>query len=522
MAYSNQYSAFLEDKHRFFSEVNSTDSASTLAGDKGYSFLANNKLLIEQEFNQLFATLKKQGENREEFWRYCYYCCVMLQSYYTSYRNNAKVEEYNKLKLELWDRCENIQSPKTKGPQSSFVTMLGHTIAGDLKELASTPLHISKLRAKVGLLNAYRIYWTFCRLTLTGALQLARDIQWIDKLNKLLGKQINVDQIVKTLEAPNAVFRGLSVGFFVVRFIMNAGMLLKHTLLPSKDEKNISITERFTSELWKRHPQFLNDIVWATVNGLTNYAQYFHIAAPIAGWATAGFLLFDIGMFLWLRHIAEKEYLTKKSQYTNDINYYQNEMRNVVDVEAVLKFEKHTEVLRQQLAELEIEWKTKNSTLLFNATGAVLLTTGFAASMLLSPAIFVIASYAVCTMGVAIYLSEAAFTNYRDKSLRLEQAQLENTAGAQQYAEYQAARNEFIYTLVKNAVLPGLIIATFAICWQAALVLTAMYLTYELWCAYSKHSKQNQLQAPVEGLLNQEDPDNKEKDMLPPDMYGYI
>ncbi|MDP1602511.1 MAG: hypothetical protein Q8M03_04530 [Legionella sp.] len=506
MPYSAQYSAFLNDKHSFFSDVNTTESAENHAKAKNYSFLANNKLLIEQEFNQLFAVLRKQGEDRTEFWLYCYYCCAMLENYYISYRNNIKVEEYNKLKLQILARCQN----------DKFIEALGNTFSADLKELASTPLHISKLRDKIGFLNACRIYWTFCRLTITSAFQLARDSQWIDKLNKILGKQINVDQIIKILEAPNAVLRGLSVGFFVTRFIINAGMLLKHTFLPSEAEKHLGRIERFKSELWKRHPQFLNDVVWATVNGLTNYAQYFHIAAPIAGWTTAGFLAFvDISMFLWLRHIAQKDYQQKKSQYINDLHYYQEQLRaSVNNPDEVLKFELHIEVIQEQLKELEIKWKAKSSTLLFNATGAFLLAAGFSLSMLLSPPIFVVAAYAMCTLGVAIYLSEAAFSNYREKSLRLEQAQLENTASAKDYADYQSARNEFIYTIIKNAVMPGIIITTFAICWQAALVLTAMYVTFELYSAYSKYREKNKLEDPAKQELVAESGEQDENSSL--------
>lgn len=489
MPYSAQYKSFIKDKRGFFSTVKTINEAHKKAAEKEFRFLSNNRMLIEQEFNQLFTVLKKEGKNRKEFWLYCYYCCTMLESYYLSYENNAKVEEYEKYRREIQRFIEGKEQKKKE--KEAFLTMLGKKIASDLDDLVNTPDHVSKMRAKVGFLNVCRIYWTFCRLTLTSAFELSKDTQILEKLNKILGKQIDIDKIIKTLEAPNAVFRALSVGFFVARFIMNAGMVLKHTFFPTENEKDLSNWERFSDEIAKRYPDFLNDTVWAVVNGLTNYAAYFHIAAPVAGWITAGFLVFDVGLLLWRRHLAEQEYLTKKSQYLNELHYYQRELAKCLDLEKRALLEEQCKVVHEQMTELEIIWKTKSQTYLFNATAALLLATGFAASMLFTPAILVVGAYAVCTLGVAMYLSDGAFSQYREKALRLEQAEIENKNVNAALAEYQAVRNEFIFTMVKNAVIPGLLIATFAICWQAALVLTAVYLAYELYRAYDKH-QQNQ------------------------------
>jgi len=55
---------------------------------------------------------------------------------------------------------------------------------------------------------------------------------------------------------------------------------------------------------------------------------------------------------------------------------------------------------------------------------------------------------------------------------------------------YEVASNE-LYLLGKNAVVPTILITTFAICWPAAIVLTAMYLGFEGLHAYSQHSDTN-------------------------------
>ncbi len=94
MVYSARYKSFSKDKQSFFSDVHTADDAKGRANEKDYRFLADNRLLIEQEFNQLFACLKKQGTDRQDFWLYCYYCCIMLQNYYAAYDKKNKAQEY--------------------------------------------------------------------------------------------------------------------------------------------------------------------------------------------------------------------------------------------------------------------------------------------------------------------------------------------------------------------------------------------------------------------------------------------
>lgn len=490
---SAPYTDFIKDKRNFFSTSHSIQKINETVSKKNYQFLSNNKKLIEQEFQLLFASLRQNGEQRQEFWFYCYYCCDMLKTYHQAYATYAKVEEYEQLMQQIKQRCEPEELRKKRREKENFLEMLANKFANDLAEIADITLHASKLRSKIGLLNVYRIYWIFCRLTLTTGFAIARDAHLIDELNRLFDLQINVDNIIQTMEAPNAILRVFSVGFFAARFMINAGMLVKHVLVPSKKEQSKSMTERFTSELWKRHADLLNDIVWGTVNGLSNYAEVFHISAPVAGWLTAGFLLFDVSLLLWRRKLLEDDYLLKKAELRADLRYWQDRLEK--DGSPASKA--HYKVVLEQLTELEITWNSTSSTYLFNVAAACCLALGFSASMLLTPAIFVMASYALCSIGVAMYLSADTFGRFRESSLRLEQANVDNAGESNEkntlinykntLADYEANRNEFIYTMVKNIVLPGLLITTLAVCWQAALVMTAMYLLSELLRTYLKH-----------------------------------
>jgi hypothetical protein len=489
MTYQSRYTIFAEDKQRFISSNLTLSNVRHLAEKKDYRFLSNNKMLIEQEFQQVFASLKAQKENREEFWRYCYYCCLMLKSYYLAYDDASKVDQYQELADKIEGYCEAGAFSPDKPEPISFIESLGITLADAINDLQTTPDHISKIRSKISFLNMCRIYWAFCRVTLTSALLLAREGRWVDQLNRLLSKNINVDNIIKNLEAPNGVFRALSVGFFAMRFFINAAMLVKHTFFPSKQEKSLTRWERFCLEMRKRHADFLNDVVWGVVNGVTNYNSFFHISAPVAGWVTVGFLVFDVCLLLWRRYLAKQEYLTKKSQYLMELHDYETRLARMANWDEYDHCVKQCQLLRRQLNELELTWKTKNATFWFNILAAALLATGFAASMIFAPGVMMIASYALCVIAVSMYLSDAAYSQYKEKSLILEQAQLTNQDTRQALAAYQAARNEFIYTLVKNAILPGLVILTFAVSWQAGLVLTAIYIAYELWRAYNRYQE---------------------------------
>lgn len=492
MVYALQYGAFYENKNKFFDKVAAKvkkgkdllDFAERYAQKSDYPFIARNHFLLQQEFEQLFASLKAKKKNRRDLWLYCYYCALMLETYHTHYGPEAKAQEYRAIADKIKASYKGERPAKREKNEDAFLTRVGKAISRDLVEMAKTPTQVSKLRDKIGFYNIIRIHWVFCRLTFTNSLRLLRDVKILELLENAIGKNIDVDAVVENLEAPNSIFRAFSVGFFLARLILNGLVATKHMAGSSKVERTLPFKERFLLEMYKRHPVFLNDVVWAVVNGVTNYAEVFHISAAAAGWITAGFMVFDFALILWRRHLAEEEYNTKKAQYRAE----QEHCLYIKDLERY-------DLLTRQLQNLEINWQAKNSTFLFNATAALMLGAGFSASMLFASPVLIALSYAVCMVAVAMYLSDGAYNKYKEKSLRLQQAHIENVAGEnlnQVLEEYQAARNQFALTLFKNAVIPTVILATFAVCWQAALVLIAVYAIYELCNAYRNKKDSSQ------------------------------
>lgn len=158
--------------------------------------------------------------------------------------------------------------------------------------------------------------------------------------------------------------------------------------------------------------------------------------------------------------------------------------------------DEHILVLNRQLAELEVEWKTKKSSLCFAASAAGLLMLGFSAALLFTPPGMVVASFFVCTLAAAIYFTGDSYANYKQKQLRLDHMDFNPKERALALKEYQTARNDFIIKIIKNTFMPTLLIATFAICWPAAVALTVAYLGYEIFSACNKHPE-NKPKPPV-------------------------
>lgn len=198
-------------------------------------------------------------------------------------------------------------------------------------------------------------------------------------------------------------------------------------------------------------------------------------------------------MTLYKCQLAKQDYLVKKAQYEQEIEEYNKRLMQLKDATEIKNAAAHIAMLQAQLKELEIDWRTKQGTFYFVASAAALLMLGFTASLLFTPPGMIVASFFVCTLATAMYLSAGAYSTFQEKSLRLEQAQLSGKDLDMAFQEYQAARNDFIFTMVKNTVMPALLITTFAICWPAAIALTAMYLGYEIYHAYDQHkSKKKQ------------------------------
>lgn len=512
MAYSAQVEKFRNDKNAFFNQPKKSESFDAIdlhVKGMAYSDILANQKLFEAEFKHLFTVLQKQKNDKDKqvFWNYCYYCASILEAYHLAYSNKTKTDDYDykEIKEQIKNRL-NKPKPKPKpkvqtdgttkekdaNEEKSFIQTLYAKFLKGIKDLFDIPFHVVTIRKEIGFINLCRIYWVFTRLTLTQALTVASDFNLITKLDEFLGTHTDVSKIIAALQAPTKVLNFFSVGLFMGRFLLDAGMLLKHTCFPSdleqrnpvidpitgkKDSsKESTWTQRLQFEWEKRHWGFANDLAWAAVNFLTNFNQVAHVAASAAGFLIAGFLTFDIAMLVYKIHLEEQVYLNKKAQYLQDIEDYKKADNHLF-----------VEMTRLQLVELERNWKVTQSTLYFVAAAAIILALGFSATLIAASPVVVLAMYLVSLIGVAMFLSYPKYSAYKEKSLLLEELVLANKDTDLARKEFEIARREFFFTMAKNTIVPLVLVSTFAICWPAALVLTTLYLGYEFYHAYNQY-----------------------------------
>ena len=482
MYFESQSSAWRGQKNHFFAQApKSIDDFQQTILPTDYQFKLTNQKLIETEFSNVFATLRKQKDKENTaFWLWCYYCASLLEDFYsdTAYQHNKNKETYHNYKKQI-----EAHLNKTKlivQEEKSFLDAMVASFMEIVDNLMMAIFHLSRLRDYVSISNLYRLFWVFTRITFINGLKLAQSMQWIENLDKFLHIHTDVNQIIAVLETPNLVLSYFSVALFVARFLIDSILLIRHTFFPSELE-NTTRWERFKYEIQKRHFRLANDFVWSLINFLTNLNQYSGISDPVTLYITAGFLFFDVLMAFYQLCWAWHDFLVKQAQYNADLAFYQNDDVQVAFINA-------------QLIELAISWDVQKANFCLQAAGAALLAAGFTASLVFTlfamPAL-VLCSYFVCTLGIALYLSGKAFSQYREKAEYLNYYSELDTIDSVARKEYEIARNEFIFALTKNILVPMVLITVFAIYWPAALVLTAVYLGIEAIHAYKQHVDSN-------------------------------
>ncbi|HHT0594582.1 TPA: hypothetical protein ACTXXA_003126 [Legionella anisa] len=518
MSESKLHDKWRNDKANFFMQPLNKDTSTAIndaearATVRSHGFILENQKMLETEFLNLFAVLQKQKDENEKknraFWMYCYYCATLLEMFHKAYSQYSKEKEYQEFKQKIKNHLLKIKEEKKRIDEEAFIESFLKSITKSFADFFEGFKHISKIRNYVAYANLCRVYWVFCRLTMVSSFSLAKELDLLDKLEfSIFGHNTDVNKVIEKLNSPNGVLIYFSVGLFLMRFLIDAGMLVKHTFFPTDEEKKNKITgedttayERFKFELYKRHPNFANDLVWATVNFITNFNHITHIPDPTAGIITAVFLGFDVLLTLYKCHLAKQEYLLKKAQYDKEIEDIR--VVAILQQRGLSEQEQHSiEILEEQIKELEIGWRVKEETFYFNAAAAAILMMGFTGALLFSGPGAAVLCFCMCTLAVAMYLSSDSYTKLQEKSLRLENATDEEYAVAQR--EYDAALNDFIFTMIKNTVMPTLLIATWAACWPAAIVLTTLYICYEIYHAYDQHQSKKEdeglaLEAPKE------------------------
>lgn len=512
--------SFSETKELFFSTSNLENKTSVSINNKhvflvdpslmenNFQFQIENINTLETEFRDLFDTLSKQRlKNPNAFWYYCYYCATLLEEFFKNYHQKKNAQFYADKKAEIAKYLDGTSQNESK----KFLKTLKADLASGLKKIGSTPCHITEIRDYLALSNLCRLYWVFTRLTLTQAFTMAKNSHIFDKLYGMLGStHIDTDKILKAFKTPNGILNYLSVGLFLGRFIIEAGLLIRHTFFPKDGEKEAPLLTRFSYEFKKRGCNLANDFVWGTINFLCNFNAISHLPTAWSLPLTSIFLSFDVCLMFLKYCIAERDYKVNRQHYWDEegrlsqkIAKFKDKKLSVEEQETLdLLFQRKKAVFLQR-EELERNWKVTEAKLKFGIAAASLLMTGFLFSWVLTPPGMVAFSFFACVLAAAMYFSMDAYANYKNQTLLLEKANAASIDEPNQFSvgknkaeqEYYKARNHFIFTMVKNAILPTVLITTFAVCWPAAVALTVVYLGYELGSSLYKRKPNPRLSA---------------------------
>lgn len=506
------------------SKVDGLEEAARLAADKSYAELFRSQKLLNTELETLVPLLSSLKElDREPFLLYAYYCGCMLESFYLTYGDSSKAEKIKQIKLRL-EILAGKKKPEPRVDKTHLEEILDN-LTDYLLDLAKTPFHLHKIKDKISWANLYRIYYLFNLFSIKEGLLLVKDLQAMIKGFKA---SFDIDQVFDLMQKPAPVTNVLSIALFLMRFLINAANVIRRFLKPNglnqdasklamlSPKDKISPWESLAYEAREVALVSINDLFWPSVNGITNYASIFRIPLAYVGWILVPALGFDVGMLSARIMITIRQYNAKLREYENARTQVDIAFTQEGDEKKKRFYKQQRDLLDKQIKIIELEKKTMVSTYAIMTLGASLLMAGFTGSLLVHPPALLLVCFLVCIAGIAIYMSEGAIKNLFQTLYELEQAQDDvraqgHTLGfyksegkqlspeqirlmAKQKA-YTAARNDLIFTMVKNTVVPALIIGTFIVCWQAALVMTAIYLGFEVLHYLNKKRDTGQAEA---------------------------
>lgn len=442
---------------------------------KGYTqkdFLIDNRHALQHEYDDLKRVYDKGMLSSPKMEGWFVEVCDMLESYHS--KNETKAREYKKQALVI--KRKQLGKEKKSLPLPSdtketnvleLVTQAENLIklsvketltAEDIKRLEkksenwNEKVSFEKANKIVSTLHMERLHTRFAIITASVALQYARLVGWLEFIS-----QKPVD--TSLLEAPIGAYNILSVGLFVVRMLIN---LMDVLITTAKEEQ--SQWKRFCAEMEQHEGQFWNDGIWSVVNFFTNFPKYLPIIAPVANQVVGAFLVFDMGL---LGYLLFKERTRYSKQRTDNESLLMKLKEKHPDI--------HDEVnddIYHQLQQLGYRYENLKWTFCFYIAAGLLLLTGFAAAILLSPPAFVPLCFLACNVAIAMYLSGGLAGDAMEARMICTNEQ-DNKKAAENFDE---ALSKLGWAMLEYTFVPVIIMTVFTISWPAAVVLTVAYL----------------------------------------------
>lgn len=393
-----------------------------------------------------------------------YYFASVLQTHYEAYVNKEKLIKYQTIIAEINSHLDGEDEDNLDVQrQLSFLIQKDAVTVGE--ETLAAITRTSKLRSTLDIINMQRIYWIFSHFVISAiqtlALQTHLQLKELDTLCDAFNNY-NFSYVMNII----------SVALFSVRLLIDLAMIAKHVF--SSKENDLTRWSRFKFEANKRKYNIANNLVWGSVNFLTNFRDIPGFSELFTNQLIAYLLVFDVAL-LQLKHLsARKEY--KKNRLRLLSEHHQAIKDNDPERE---------QLIAHQIKALKDQWEITNDTYWFDTVAAALLLVSFAITLAAIPPAGVVACYLVGTLAVAMYLSEKDFKTYREAKQKWTAAcqsdsgvstadtlQLEN--------EYKQARNALIKSVIEKTVMPTIILLTFAANIPAGAALLAIYMLFKI------------------------------------------
>jgi hypothetical protein len=321
----------------------------------------------------------------------------------------------------------------------------------------------------LGWTHLYRIGTSFARLTDVMLLQIMKDTDWFNALNQSINSFFDLGISLDILNHPafTNTLNVLSVAFLALRFAIESKAILEHTLLPSQQEAEAFTTwERFKNEVYTYRYSLSNDLVWATLNALGNFAPFFNIPIPLANNLMFSCCFFDLAVLTYRFYEARDAYLNQKSTYQAEL------LANPSD-----------DVTDQLLRTLESSRAKEAAELNISLFGSLVLTSGFAIFLTASTPIVAPAGTALCLLATAIYAASGYYGDHQKASHLLAQLKLDGKETAKvaalQLAQQEAWNNGWS-SFAEALCMPPLLMGAIALYWPVGVMLLAAYATTKI------------------------------------------
>lgn len=417
---------------------------------------------LEVEYFSCYQLIKSNSLEQHHYFKiapYFYYLNNILLDYYIinelhSYQSNLK-KQLHALNL----LSQEIEHPNSNTPSTSFLPQL-RLVAQHTKAFWKSSSQINNF---LGWLNAKRSQFGYHRAFSIQIVHYAQSVpikNLFDQLNKLIQNRFTLSDSLQILDILNQFMLIAATALYLLRFSIQFYLLLKHLILSMKN-KSLSISQVLNRELEKRFFILTSDFIWSLANFAVIYQRITHVSAPWIPLIILIFLILDVALLA-------SQYVIKRSTYATQLSLLSAQE---------LQFESAEDkyIIRNQIQILNNEWAAQKAYFYFNIIAALLIASFFALSLLTSGPILITFLTFFSMVGNAMYNSAAQFKAYRlasayarqdlqfykPNSPKLKEAQL-------QYAQCQ---KEFIYSMIKNSLLPSLGITLFILCYPVAITL---------------------------------------------------